>query len=57
MKNNKRVGRPTLPDEKRRKMMSFRILPDLVSWLIAQGTSQGKLVETALIEHYKIKIK
>lgn len=51
-----KTGRPNQYSEKK-KMVAFRLRPDLAKWLREQPESQSVLIENALIKAYEIPEK
>jgi hypothetical protein len=51
---NKRPGRPTLPEETKKKAISAKLPPDLITWLNNQDISRNKLIEEAVVKTYDL---
>jgi len=53
--NHTHPGRPALPETKKRKPISVFLHPAILTWMAGQKESRGKLIETAVIEHFGLK--
>ncbi len=48
------AGRKKLPKGVKRVAVTVKLPPAIRDWLKAQGSSQGKMIEAALIQHFRL---
>jgi len=48
------AGRKPLPDDERKRPVSIKLPPRLISWMDGQADSRALLIESAMAEVYKL---